>query len=90
MVKGDDFTSPNADWGPEIIGGSPELGELLKSRGWWKNLKILGHCAVQVSLYNLNPVSQFTQTARPSSDLHRSSESQLAAAPNSQLQENPL
>ena len=35
MVKGGNFTSLNADWGAEIIGGSLEVGELLKSRGWW-------------------------------------------------------
>ena len=35
MVKGGNFTSLNADWGAEIIGGSLEVGELLKSRGRW-------------------------------------------------------
>ena len=35
MVKGGYFTLLNADWGAEIIGGSLEVGELLKSRGWW-------------------------------------------------------
>ena len=35
MVKGGNFTFFNADWGAEIIGGSLEVGELLKSRGWW-------------------------------------------------------
>jgi hypothetical protein len=35
VVKGGDFTLLNADWGAKIIGGSLEVGELLKSRGWW-------------------------------------------------------
>ena len=35
VVKGGNFTSLNVDWGAEIIGGSLEVGELLKSREWW-------------------------------------------------------
>ena len=35
MVKDGNFTLFNADWGAIIIGGSLEVGELLKSRGWW-------------------------------------------------------
>ena len=35
VAKGGNFTLFNADWGAIIIGGSLEVGELLKSRGWW-------------------------------------------------------
>ena len=40
MVKGGNFTLFNADWGAIIIGGSLEVGELLKSRGWWAPTQI--------------------------------------------------